>query len=174
MSGAVRIAASPPQPPRFDHTTKLIIALSVVAGGILWTTASTGTDVVKPEPSLVRASIPTPTFFFDDAADALNAHFSDASSTQADIELAAVDPTGSRGVSASRIHVSDTAAARAVAEDSAVFPTYSSAGSDPEFGSGFDPDFNPLDTLPGSLVPEPASSYTRTLSPLVRDRKSVV
>lgn len=168
MSGAVRIAASPPQPPRFGHTTKLIIALSVVAAGILWTTASTGTDVVKPEPVLVRASIPTPTFFFDDAADALNAHFSDASSARAAIELAAVDPTGNGGSSASRINVSDTAAtARAAAEDSAVYPTDFSAVSDTEFGAGFEPDFDPLDTLPESLVPEPASSYTRTRSPLV-------
>jgi len=69
-AGAVRLNAEPE--PQFGHSRKLTAALVAVAGGILWTTSSTGTvEEVTPVVATV-ATIVQPTFFFDDANDALN------------------------------------------------------------------------------------------------------
>ncbi len=68
LTGAVRI--SPKQTARFPHLRKLSAALVVVAGGILVTTASTGT-VDHPTTQIASLSISAPTFFFDDATNAL-------------------------------------------------------------------------------------------------------
>ena len=52
------------------HVRKLYIALVVIAGGILVTTSSTGKDT-RPAPAIAALSISAPTFFFDDATNAL-------------------------------------------------------------------------------------------------------
>ncbi|MGQ7846984.1 peptidoglycan DD-metalloendopeptidase family protein [Granulosicoccus sp. 3-233] len=61
-----------------SHRTKLYTALAVVIGGIVWTTVEKETSTGNPANAqeVVRASMPAPTFFFDDAVDALTAHFS--------------------------------------------------------------------------------------------------
>jgi murein DD-endopeptidase MepM/ murein hydrolase activator NlpD len=112
--------------PRFSRTAKLSTALVVVAGGILWTTTSTGTDVLKSavalaapsviepaiklasaaadSPVIVQASMPATTFFFDDAVDALTAHFSsesvatvnDRNAQSLDIQADSVHPTATQ------------------------------------------------------------------------------
>jgi len=55
------------------HTRKLYLALAVVIGGIFATTSSTG-KVDRPTLTIAKASVPkivAPTFFFDDATNAL-------------------------------------------------------------------------------------------------------
>ena len=70
-TGAVRLSITSEQPQN-RHTGKLTAALVAVAGGILWTTTSTGTVDEQPSrPPIAKASIAPPAFFFDDAADAL-------------------------------------------------------------------------------------------------------
>ncbi len=76
-AGAVRLNAEPE--PSFGHSRKLTAALVAIAGGILWTTSSTGT-VEEAAPKVARiATVLQPTFFFDDSSDALsnagNSHF---------------------------------------------------------------------------------------------------
>ena len=71
--GAVRVNAKSGR--RFfhvgeHHVRKLYIALAVIAGGILVTTSSTGKDV-RPTQTIAALSIIAPTFFFDDATNAL-------------------------------------------------------------------------------------------------------
>ena len=69
-AGAVRLNAEPE--PSFSHSRKLTAALVAVAGGILWTTNSTGT-VEEAPPVIARiATVLKPTFFFDDSSDALS------------------------------------------------------------------------------------------------------
>ena len=69
-AGAVRLNAEPE--PSFGHSRKLTAALVAVAGGILWTTSSTGTvEEAKPVIASI-AKVIQPTFFFDDSSDALN------------------------------------------------------------------------------------------------------
>jgi len=69
-AGAVRLNAEPE--PQFGHSRKLTAALVAIAGGILWTTTSTGT-VEEVAPAITRiAKLVQPTFFFDDSSDALN------------------------------------------------------------------------------------------------------
>lgn len=78
-AGAVRINSTAPRvepSPYLSQRTKLYTALAVVIGGIVWTTVETETDAVTQAQEVVRASMPAPTFFFDDAVDALTAHFS--------------------------------------------------------------------------------------------------
>jgi len=66
----VRLNAEPE--PSFSHSRKLTAALVAVAGGILWTTNSTGT-VEEAPPALAHiATVLKPTFFFDDSSDALS------------------------------------------------------------------------------------------------------
>ena len=77
-AGAVRLNAEPE--PSFSHSRKLTAALVAVAGGILWTTSSTGTVEEAPPAAISRiATVLKPTFFFDDSSDALsntgNTHF---------------------------------------------------------------------------------------------------
>ena len=74
--GAVRINAKTDR--RFfhvgeHHVRKLYMALVVIAGGILITTSSTGksTNDEQPTQSIAALSISAPTFFFDDARNAL-------------------------------------------------------------------------------------------------------
>ena len=43
--------------------------------GLAWTTFNSDSQNTGPAPEVVRASMPTTTFFFDDAVDALAAHF---------------------------------------------------------------------------------------------------
>ena len=71
VAGAVRLSVAPA--PRLRHVGKLSAVALFAAGGILVTTASTGT--VEQAPRVVTAAdrIVPPTFFFDDAHDALAA-----------------------------------------------------------------------------------------------------
>lgn len=66
--GAVRV--TPKTRSKFPHMRKLSAALVVVAGGILVTTSSTG-KVDHPAIKIASLSISAPTFFFDDATNAL-------------------------------------------------------------------------------------------------------
>ena len=78
-NGAVRINSTVNRvepSPYLSQRTKLYTALAVVIGGIVWTTVETETTNNNPAQEVVRASMPAPTFFFDDAVDALSAHFS--------------------------------------------------------------------------------------------------
>ncbi len=78
-TGAVRINSTVTRvepSPYLSQRTKLYTALAVVIGGIVWTTVETETTNNNPAQAVVRASMPAPTFFFDDAVDALSAHFS--------------------------------------------------------------------------------------------------
>lgn len=67
--GAVRLSATPP--PRSRYVGKCAAALVFAAGGILVTTAVTGTVEQAPRLTLAATSITPPAFFFDDASDAL-------------------------------------------------------------------------------------------------------
>ncbi|WP_088916793.1 peptidoglycan DD-metalloendopeptidase family protein [Granulosicoccus antarcticus] len=49
--------------------------MAFVLGGIAWTTLNTDAQPTGPAPKVVLASMPVTTFFFDDAVDALAAHF---------------------------------------------------------------------------------------------------
>ncbi len=67
----------------FNHYGKAAAALACIAGGIFWTTASTGKIATpkevaaKPQPLVIeKPVVHTPTFFFDDSVDALAEHFS--------------------------------------------------------------------------------------------------
>jgi len=77
--GAVRVDANTKKPlfnvlnTGGNHTHKLYLALAVVVGGIFATTSSTG-KVDHPNLPIAKAAVPqiiTPTFFFDDATNAL-------------------------------------------------------------------------------------------------------
>ena len=73
--GAVRLSDEPP--PRFQHFRKVSFVLTAIATSILFTTSSTGTvekqtlSVTPQAPKPQMMSVITPTFFFDDAEDAL-------------------------------------------------------------------------------------------------------
>jgi murein DD-endopeptidase MepM/ murein hydrolase activator NlpD len=60
--------------------------LACIAGGIFWTTTSTGKTATAveaaapPQPLLIEETVRTPTFFFDDSVDALAAHFKEEGS----------------------------------------------------------------------------------------------
>ncbi|NND92533.1 MAG: peptidoglycan DD-metalloendopeptidase family protein [Granulosicoccus sp.] len=137
--GAVRIHSTHRQDkPGFSHTTKLTAALAMVAGGILWTTASNGTDVIKPAPAIVQASIPAPTFFFDDAADALTTHLSTRSA-----------PSIQDGNMPAESMHSDASPDTAVTEHLQA-----------------DTMFDPLADLPSTVAEDSAGARTVTLSPL--------
>lgn len=81
-AGAVRI--SPTKKSKFPHMRKLSAALVVIASGILITTSSTG-KVDHPAMPIASLSISAPTFFFDDATNALGQR------SLAGIELTAKD-----------------------------------------------------------------------------------
>ncbi len=70
VKGAVRLSANTEPRFKLKHGGALLAA---VVGGILYTTQSTGTvdTRVKQEPLLVKAAMPTPTFFFNDSDNAL-------------------------------------------------------------------------------------------------------
>ncbi len=76
-SGAVRInSAQTPKPGfRLSNAAKLSTAMAFVISGLAWATLDSDTQSTGPAPEVVRASMPTTTFFFDDAVDALTAHF---------------------------------------------------------------------------------------------------
>lgn len=78
-NGAIRVnptAESVGPQPYLSLRTKLYTALAVVMGGIVWTSMDSDVGAGNANQEVVRASMPAPTFFFDDAVDALNAHFS--------------------------------------------------------------------------------------------------
>ncbi len=68
-AGAVRLSATSETSPR--HTGKVIAGLVFAAGGILVTTASTGTVEQAPRLLMASAAIAPPAFFYDDESDAL-------------------------------------------------------------------------------------------------------
>lgn len=70
-AGAIRLSVATPRPGS-RHTSKLTAALVAIAGGILWTTTTTGTVEDRAAlPPIAKAGIAPPAFFFDDEADAL-------------------------------------------------------------------------------------------------------
>jgi len=81
--GAIRLSEQTTESGH-NHVGKLIAALACIAGGILWTTTSTGKTVTATEAAtslldldlVNQESVKTPTFFFDDPADALAARAS--------------------------------------------------------------------------------------------------
>jgi len=78
-----------PSAPGFDHYGKTVLALTFIAGGIFWTTASTGKTSAPKEATaaelqpliIQQAKVNAPTFFFDDSVDALAEHFSNRPET---------------------------------------------------------------------------------------------
>lgn len=83
-AGAIRLSVASQQPGN-KHTGKLAAALVAIAGGILWTTTSTGTVEEQPSrPPLAKASIAPPAFFFDDEVNALTALKQSANESQTD------------------------------------------------------------------------------------------
>ena len=100
VAGAVRLSVAPP--PRSRHVGKLSAVALFAAGGILVTTASTGTVEQAPRVVTEADRIVPPAFFFDDAHDAL-ADFADPEPEEfpagtpvevAALELAAPYPGG--------------------------------------------------------------------------------
>lgn len=67
--GAVRLSQEPA--PKSRHLGKCAAGLVFAAGGILVTTAVTGTVEQPPRLTMAAAAITPPAFFFDDTADAL-------------------------------------------------------------------------------------------------------
>ena len=145
-NGAVRINSTVNRvepSPYLSQRTKLYTALAVVIGGIVWTTVETETTNNNPAQEVVRASMPAPTFFFDDAVDALSAHFSrekDQVTPALPMPLAA---RGSEQVAITR------PAAVAVATEQSLTTT--------------DTAIDPLQPL----MEETDTSVTKTISPLV-------
>jgi murein DD-endopeptidase MepM/ murein hydrolase activator NlpD len=70
-SGAVRLSKAPAQQ-RLKHWRRIFAGLTFIAGGILVTTASTGTVEPTPRQAVATKNVISPTFFFDDATDALS------------------------------------------------------------------------------------------------------
>lgn len=126
--------------------TKLYTALAVVIGGIVWTSVETDTGVGNATQEVMQASMPAPTFFFDDAVDALNAHFSRQSQS-----LSSIAATPSF----------DEALAERVAERVAITPSPVNDAAEPMSAS--DSVTDPLQPL---LEPTDTLSTT-TVSPLV-------
>ena len=112
--GAVRLSAAMPTEPKYSHAGKIGAALACIAGGIFWTTASTGKTATAKEASaapqpIVVQSVTAPVFLFDDSVDALTAHFTERSDTNlsAPTTLAAVSIEGANKISSVSEQIDD-------------------------------------------------------------------
>lgn len=97
-SGAVRVNSAQTAQPAFrlSNAAKLSTAMALVISGLAWATLSSDAQSTGPAPEVMRASMPATTFFFDDAVDALTAHFTKdvTLSETSDSSNALSSPTG--------------------------------------------------------------------------------